>query len=302
MQVLKNINFQINEGRFVGFIGPNGAGKTTTIKCMMQFIFPDKGDVTFFEQKDLIQAKKRIGFLPERPYFQEFLTATEFLKLHWDLSGLKKADFQKRADEVLERVKLSHAKHKKLRDYSKGMLQRIGIAQALLANPDFLILDEPTNDLDILTLQVLEDFLMDFKGCLVIVSHDRYFLDKLTEHLFVFEGEGKVRDFLGNYNEYRIRLKEEQRLAIKEEKNSQRVDTKPTTEQKRKLTFKEQTEFKQLEKDIEILNQEKSALTHKLSGAETSHLDIQKIAKRIEEIILSLDEKEMRWLQLSEYA
>ena len=144
---------------------------------------------------------------------------------------------------------------------------------------------------------------MDFKGCLVIVSHDRYFLDKLTEHLFVFEGNGKVRDFLGNYNEYRLQLKEEQRQAVRDEKQlqSEAVKTVAASAPKRKLSFKEQTEFKQLEKDMELLSKEKAALTEKLSGTVAHHDEIQKTAKRIEEIIISLDEKELRWLELSEF-
>ncbi|MBC7457404.1 MAG: ABC transporter ATP-binding protein [Bdellovibrionaceae bacterium] len=208
VQVLKNVNFQIDEGQFVGFIGPNGAGKTTTIKCMMQFIFPDKGDVSFFEQTDLIESKRKIGFLPERPYFQEFLSAMEFLKLHWNLSGLKKADFQKRADEVLEQVKLIHVKHKKLRDYSKGMLQRIGIAQALLASPEFLILDEPMSGLDpdgrILIKDILKNF-KDKKMTVLMSSHLLEDVEELCDNLIILhKGEtlfnGAISEFKHNFN------------------------------------------------------------------------------------------------------
>jgi len=173
-----------------------------------------------------------------------------------------------------------------------------------MKNPNFLILDEPTNDLDILTLQVLEDFLMDFKGCLVIVSHDRYFLDKLTDHLFVFEGNGKVRDFLGNYNEYRLQLKEEARQlksderAASSENKSITIDAAP----KRKLSYKEQEEFKKLEIDIEKLSKEKNDLADKLSSGSLEHQQIQTISSMLEKIIGSLDEKELRWLELSEFA
>ena len=170
-----------------------------------------------------------------------------------------------------------------------------------MKNPNFLILDEPTNDLDILTLQVLEDFLMDFKGCLVIVSHDRYFLDKLTDHLFVFEGNGNVRDFLGNYNEYRLQVKEEQKQALRDEKElAEKSNSIKSVSEKKKLSFKEQTELKQLEKDVELLNKNKQVLTEKIS-TETNHLELEKIAKQIEEIIISLEKKELRWLELSEF-
>jgi ATP-binding cassette subfamily F protein uup len=185
---------------------------------------------------------------------------------------------------------------------SGGERRRLYLLTILMKNPNFLILDEPTNDLDILTLQVLEDFLMDFKGCLVIVSHDRYFLDKLTEHLFVFEGDGKVRDFMGNYNEYRLQLKDEQRQAKQDERNAADVKSNSNNSVvKRKLSFKEQTEFKQLEKDIEKLTKEKDELTLKLSSDNTDHHEIQKTGAQIQAIIKSIDEKELRWLELSEF-
>ncbi|MBC7754830.1 MAG: ABC transporter ATP-binding protein [Moraxellaceae bacterium] len=208
VQVLKSVNFQINQGRFVGFIGPNGAGKTTTIKCMMQFIFPDHGEISFFDQTDFIEAKRKIGFLPERPYFQEFLSGVEFLKLHWNLCGLKAADFQNRAEEVLEQVKLTHAKHKKLRDYSKGMLQRIGIAQALLARPEFLILDEPMSGLDPDGRILIKDILKSFKEkklTVLMSSHLLEDVEELCEDLIILhKGEtlfyGAITEFKQNFS------------------------------------------------------------------------------------------------------
>lgn len=293
--LLDKFSHKFQRGERIGIVGRNGCGKSTLLNILTGNEQYDSGNIVLGETVVFgYYNQKGLQLKTDKKVIDVIKDIAEFLPVGKGTLS---------ASQLLERFLFTPSQqHNLVSTLSGGERRRLYLLTILMDNPNFLILDEPTNDLDILTLQVLEDFLMDFKGCLVIVSHDRYFLDKLTEHLFVFEGEGKVRDFLGNYNEYRIRLKEEQRLAIKEEKNSQRVDTKPTTEQKRKLTFKEQTEFKQLEKDIEILNQEKSALTHKLSGAETSHLDIQKIAKRIEEIILSLDEKEMRWLQLSEYA
>ena len=293
--LLDKFSHKFQRGERIGIVGRNGCGKSTLLNILTGNEQYDSGNIVLGETVVFgYYNQKGLQLKTDKKVIDVIKDIAEFLPVGKGTLS---------ASQLLERFLFTPSQqHNLVSTLSGGERRRLYLLTILMDNPNFLILDEPTNDLDILTLQVLEDFLMDFKGCLVIVSHDRYFLDKLTEHLFVFEGEGKVRDFLGNYNEYRIRLKEEQRLAIKEEKNSQRVDTKPTTEQKRKLTFKEQTEFKQLEKDIEILNQEKLALTHKLSGAETSHLDIQKIAKRIEEIILSLDEKEMRWLQLSEYA
>lgn len=207
-QVLKNVSFVIPQGKFIGLIGPNGAGKTTTIKCLLQFIFPDKGTIQFGDNKSFIEFKKHIGYLPERPFFQEFLTGLEFLKLHWDLSGTKKDNFAHRAAEVLELVKLTHAKDKKLKDYSKGMLQRIGIAQSLIAFPDFLILDEPMSGLDPDGRILIKDILKDLKKTHITVlmsSHLLEDIDELCEELIVIhQGEcfynGETSEFKKNYS------------------------------------------------------------------------------------------------------
>lgn len=210
-QVLKNINFKIESGQFVGFIGPNGAGKTTTIKCMMEFIFPDTGEVYFFGQKNLIESKKKIGFLPERPYFQEFLTGFEFLKLHWSLSGQARIHsddiFIKCAENILEQVRLLHARDQKLKKYSKGMLQRIGIAQALLTEPQFLILDEPMSGLDPDGRILIKDILKKLKEKKITVlmsSHLLEDVEELCEDLIILhQGEtlfnGPLIQFKQNY-------------------------------------------------------------------------------------------------------
>lgn len=193
VQVLRNVNFSIKKGRSVGFIGPNGAGKTTTIKCLLEFIFPDQGEIKFFNEKKIIDAKRKIGFVPERPYFQEFLTGTEFLKLHWKLCQLPSGQFKQRSEHVLEQVKLSHAKDKKLRDYSKGMLQRIGIAQALIGEPEFLILDEPMSGLDPDGRILIKDILKSLKKknlTVLMSSHLLEDVEELCEDLIIIhQGE-----------------------------------------------------------------------------------------------------------------
>lgn len=207
-QVLKNVSFSIPQGKFIGLIGPNGAGKTTTIKCLLQFIFPDSGTIQYGNYPSFIDFKKHIGYLPERPFFQEFLTGLEFLKLHWDLSGTKKDNFAQRAAEVLELVKLSHAKDKKLKDYSKGMLQRIGIAQSLIAYPEFLILDEPMSGLDPDGRILIKDILKDLKKTQITVlmsSHLLEDIDELCEELIVIHGgecffNGATAEFKKNYS------------------------------------------------------------------------------------------------------
>ena len=181
VQVLKNVNFTVNTGRFVGFIGPNGAGKTTTIKCLLEFIFPDKGEIKFLGEKNIIDAKRKIGFVPERPYFQEFLTGVEFLELHWKLCQMPSTQFKVRCADILEQVKLAHAKDKKLRDYSKGMLQRIGIAQSLLCEPQFLILDEPMSGLDPDGRILIKDILKALKLKKLTVLMSSHLLEDVEE-------------------------------------------------------------------------------------------------------------------------
>jgi ABC-2 type transport system ATP-binding protein len=205
VQVLKKMSFDVKLGRFVGFIGPNGAGKTTTIKCLLEYIFVDSGVIQFFHDSSILESKKRIGFLPERPYFQEFLSGVEFLKLHWSLSGIRNENFEDRAAEVLEQVKLTHAKNKKLRDYSKGMLQRIGIAQALLARPDFLILDEPMSGLDPDGRILIKDILKSLKEqnmTLFMSSHLLEDVDELCDDLIiVHKGETLYCGTLSKFKE-----------------------------------------------------------------------------------------------------
>lgn len=210
--VLNDISFVIPKGKFVGLIGPNGAGKTTTIKCLLEFIFPDSGEIQFANDISFMDFKRTIGYLPERPFFQEFLTGEEFLKLHWDLSNIKdsarKNTFTERSHEVLEMVKLAHAKDKKLKDYSKGMLQRIGIAQALIAFPEFLILDEPMSGLDPDGRILIKDILKNLKNTEITVlmsSHLLEDIDELCEDLIVVhDGEclynGSTAEFKKNYS------------------------------------------------------------------------------------------------------
>jgi ATP-binding cassette subfamily F protein uup len=184
---------------------------------------------------------------------------------------------------------------------SGGERRRLQLLMVLIKNPNFLILDEPTNDLDIQTLNALEDFLIDFKGCLIIISHDRYFLDNLTDHLFVFEGGGRIKDFPGNYTEYAL-------LKKKAAEKKKRIDkpklnrVKPVIVEKtvRKLSYKESREFENLEKEISLLESEKYTLLEKLNGGEGSPEEFAQYGKRYNEIEKLIEEKTDRWLNLSE--
>ncbi|MGZ5191503.1 MAG: ABC transporter ATP-binding protein, partial [Flavisolibacter sp.] len=169
----------------------------------------------------------------------------------------------------------------------------------LFRNPNFLILDEPTNDLDLPTLSVLENFLLEFQGCLVIVSHDRYFMDRLVDHLFVFEGEGEVRDFPGNYSQYREWLKQNDNMSLPDPKQPILV-SEPAANIKKKLSYKEQREFETLEKEIASLEIEKKALAERILSSGHSFEELQRLSERIGEISSLIDEKELRWLELSE--
>ena len=184
---------------------------------------------------------------------------------------------------------------------SGGERRRLYLLTVLMSNPNFLILDEPTNDLDIMTLNVLEDYLKSFQGCLIIVSHDRFFTDKVVDRVFAFEGDGVVKDFPGNYTQYKNK-KEEEELLRKQEEKKIPVAPKPVREKEkvRKLTFKEKQEIQQLESDMEKLNTEKTTLETALNSGALDTEELVKSSQRIAEIIDLLDEKEMRWLELSE--
>src|SRR5690606_31155225 len=184
---------------------------------------------------------------------------------------------------------------------SGGEKKRLQLLKLLVTNPNFLILDEPTNDFDIDTLNVLEDFLEKFSGCLLLVSHDRYFMDHLVDQLFVFEGDGKIRLFNGNYSDYRAWVEETEAVATEPTVTVQKpVAEKPSQENKRKPSFKEKLEFEKLQQEIEDLEKKKADLTAALSAGVTDHREIQKLSNDIKVISDSIEEKTFRWLELAE--
>ena len=185
---------------------------------------------------------------------------------------------------------------------SGGEKRRLHLLTILVKNPNFLILDEPTNDLDLQTLQTLEEFLDSFSGCVIIVTHDRYFMDRLVDHLFVFEGEGKVKDFNGKYTDYRDWKEEKEKEAKKAEKAAKPKEEQPRiSQEKKKLTFKEKMEYEQLEGEIEELEGEKEELEQKLISGETDHEKLQAWSERISELIQLIEDKTERWMELAEY-
>lgn len=203
--VLQNVSFAIPEGKTTGFVGSNGAGKTTTIKCIFDFIRPDSGEILLFNQPLDINTRKRIGYLPERPYLYEFLTGTEFLSLHWKLCyGRESRGFKEKSELALKKVDLWEARDRRLRTYSKGMLQRIGIAQAILTDPDLIILDEPMSGLDPDGRDMVKDILKEEQKrgtSLFFSSHLLQDMEELCSDLVVIN-KGKIL-YNGDLNTFR---------------------------------------------------------------------------------------------------
>jgi ATP-binding cassette subfamily F protein uup len=190
--------------------------------------------------------------------------------------------------------------HTHVAQLSGGEKRRLHLLTLIARSPNFLILDEPTNDLDLITLSILEEFLMNFKGCLLIVSHDRYFMDKLVDHLFVFEGNGIVKDFIGNYSEYRT-AKIAQEAAEKKLLKPLSVKLQENNSPKKiKLTFKEKMEFESLEKELNVLEKEKDELNEKLSSGNSNHIELHQWSQRLTTVMEMIDEKSSRWLELSD--
>lgn len=296
-KMLDKFSYKFTRGERIGIVGRNGVGKTTFLNLMTGRITPDAGII---EQGKTL----RIGYYSQRGI--TFKPGQTVLECVQDIAEVVKASdgHSISATTYLNRFLFPHETFNKRVDIlSGGERRRLYLLTVLMQNPNMLILDEPTNDLDIMTLNVLEEYLRKFKGCLLIVSHDRYFLDKCVDHLFVFEGEGQIKDFVGHYSEYREYVKEKEA----EERNTQRNTPQQKPQQqrthdtsKRKLSFKEQRELEQLEQDLSTLGNERSALETELSSGTLPYDRLTAVSTRIEEIIALIDEKEMRWLELNE--
>ena len=281
-------NFQRYER--VGIVGRNGAGKSTFLNILTGKITDDQLSGSIERGESL-----KIGYYHQSGMnFNPDDTVLDIVNDTW----------------LLNRFLFPHEMlNNKVEKLSGGEKRRLYLLTILMQQPNLLILDEPTNDLDIVTLNILEEYLKEFGGSLIIVSHDRHFLDKLVDHLFIFCGNGLVKDFVGSYSEYREYIKEyeaEQKSAARaqekaeKEKNSKEASKAANFTQKKKLTYKEQKELEQLEKDLEALAEEKAAIEESLSNGNMEFEQLQKASERIAEIIELTDEKEMRWLELSD--
>ena len=298
--MLDDFSYKFSRYERVGIVGNNGAGKSTFLNLMTGYLQPEKGKI---ERGETL----RIGYY--RQQGMDFKAGQTVFDIVHDIAETIEASdgHSVSATTMLNRFLFPPDTHnKRVEILSGGEQRRLYLLTVLMRNPNFLILDEPTNDLDILTLNVLEEDLMAFKGCLLIVSHDRYFLDKTVDHLFIFREGGVVKDFVGQYSEYREYVKEQEAEEARQAKiaaeKAQKNKPQPTsvTPAKRKLSYKEQRELEELEKLLPQLENEKSELEEKLSSGTLSHEELSAAAARIGEIINQIEEKEMRWLELSE--
>ena len=307
-RVLDNFSYVFSRYEKVGIIGRNGAGKSTFIKMLQGLVAPDSGHFDIGETvKFGYYSQEGIDFDENKRVIDAITELAEDIVVN---DGTHYSPMQ-----FLQHFLFTPADQQKyISKLSGGERSRLHLAAVLMRSPNFLILDEPTNDLDIMTLGILEDYLADFKGCVIVVSHDRFFLDSIADHLFVFEGDGKVKDFPGNYTEYRAWREErdrEEKLAAANKPaiaTTGQTESAPTAklsrgglERAQKLTFKERKEFEELTSEIDRLNNEKQQLEELFNSGEAIS-DIDAKSRRYTELKDILDEKEMRWLELSEKA
>lgn len=294
--VLNDFDYVFKKGERIGIIGKNGVGKSTFLNMITGSVAPDSGTIVtgetvvygYYHQSGIV--------------FDENKSVLDTVREIAEVIHYGK-DLVYTADKLLAHFMFPYSMHRQpVALLSGGEKRRLYLLTILIKNPNFLILDEPTNDLDILTLQKIEDFLKSYKGCLVVVSHDRFFLDQTVDQLFVFEGDGSVKGFMGNYSQYHEWLEDKNKEQHKQqiaEKSDPRENRPRASERKKKRSFAEQKEYEQLSVDIQCLENEKLELASRLENL-SDYVEIDKIGKRLNEINALLDEKEMRWLELDE--
>ena len=287
--LLRSFSYNFQRQERMGIVGNNGTGKTTFVKMLLGEIAPDSGkvvvgDTLFFGHytQDIIQFKDDTKVIDIVREVAEFIPLEKGRQLS--------------AAQLLERFLFPRDMHYQfVSKLSGGEKRRLKLLRVLMSNPNFLVLDEPTNDLDLFAMTALEDYLKTFQGCLVVISHDRYFMDKITDHLLVFQGDGVIDDILGNYTDYRKNQRKVKEPSKVEEKPKER-----TEEVKRKLSYKEQIEIKTLEQEIAQMELEKERLTQQLSEGALSNEDLMKIGEDLGQLVQHLDDKSNRWLILAE--
>lgn len=298
LNIVEGFNYKFKKNERVGIVGPNGVGKTTFLKLLTKEIHTDTGKVVIgdntvfgYYTQDGIQLKE------DRRVIDAVQDIAEYIPL---AKGQKMS-----AAQLLERFLFSRKQQQVyVSQLSGGERRRLFLLMVLMKNPNFLILDEPTNDLDIITLNVLEDFLMEFPGCIIVVSHDRFFMDKIVDHLFVFEGNGQIKDFNGDYSEYREILKEREREQRRQERAEQQKskEQEQSQSERPRLSQDERKEMNKLEKEIKRMETRKAEIMAQFNSTDLTPETIEKLGKELSEINDTLEEKEMRWLELAELA
>ena len=293
--ILKDFYYNFSRFEKMGIVGSNGTGKSTFIKMLLGLEPVDDGRI-------VIGDTVRFGY-----FSQEGLQFNEQQKVidvitdiadYVDLGSGRKLS----ASQLLQYFLFTpEQQYNYVYKLSGGERRKLYLCTVLMRNPNFLVLDEPTNDLDIVTLQILEEYLQDFPGCVIVVSHDRYFMDKVVDHLLVFKGQGEIKDFPGNYTQYREWSALEESKETKESRDSKETNKASYRhDERRRLSYKEKREMEQLEKDIAVLEEEKKQIEEALCGSTTSVDEITAMSKRLPQLNEELDEKSMRWLELSE--
>ncbi len=299
-KILEDFTYNVQRLERLGIVGNNGSGKTTFLKMLLGEEPTNKGKIVIGEtvvfgyySQDLIKVKDDFKVIDVVKEVAEYIPLEKGKQLS--------------AAQLLERFLFPRDMHYTfVHKLSGGEKRRLKLLRVLMSNPNFLILDEPTNDLDIFAMSVLEDYLRNFQGCLIVVSHDRYFMDKMVDHLFVFEGEGVIKDIVGNYTDFRkkqIQDKRDEKNAISQVKIEKVVEEKPKVKEeiKRKLNFNEKAEFESLEKNLEKLELDKATILAKISSEGVSNQDVYELGVKLGEIVSEIEEKTNRWIELSEF-
>ena len=292
--ILNDFSYNFTRYEKMGIVGNNGTGKSTFVKMLLGLEPHDSGSID-------IGKTVRFGYYSQQGMAfredQKVIDAVRDIAEYVDMGNGEKLS----AGQFLQHFLFSpEEQFSYIYKLSGGERRRLYLCTVLMKAPNFLILDEPTNDLDIVTLQILEDYLKSFRGCLIIVSHDRYFMDRVVDHTLVFHGNGQVQDFPGSYSQYRDWKEQNKQESSKLQNKDSRKDSNRNVNRARKLTFKEKQEYTQLEKDIAKLEEEKKQIEAALCGGTTSIDEITVLSKRLPILTEELEEKEMRWLELSE--
>lgn len=301
-KILEDFTYNVQRLERLGIVGNNGTGKTTFLKMLLGEEPTDKGKIVIGEtvvfgyySQDLIKVPDDFKVIDVVKEVAEYIPLEKGRQLS--------------AAQLLERFLFTRDMHYNfVHKLSGGEKRRLKLLRVLMSNPNFLILDEPTNDLDIFAMSVLEDYLRNFQGCLIVVSHDRYFMDKMVDHLFVFEGEGKIKDIVGNYTDFRKKQIQDKRdeksnlaqAQVQQEK--QVVIEKKVEVEKRKLSYKEKEEFKKIEKEMETLETEKATIVEQLSSGNLTNKEVYDLGIKLGKISEEIESKTERWMELAEFA